>query len=159
MKKEYVINDKKVMANVTKLATGVMEVELDGQKFQFQIEQTHSANEFAVTNTHAKTTSHFVASENYFYSNGKEFKFVEEVRSRGKKAQHPGSMLSPMPGKILKVMVKNGDHVDVGTPLLVLEAMKMEHTIKSNTKGIVEQIKFGVGDQVSGGVELVQIAE
>lgn len=159
MKKEYIINDKKVQANVTKLASGLMEIELNGQVFQFHIERTHSKNEFVVTNANAKTTSHFVASENYFFSCGKEFKFVEEVRSRGKKTQHPGSMLSPMPGKILKVMVKNGDQVEVGTPLLVLEAMKMEHTIKSNAKGIVEQIKFGVGDQVSGGVELVQIAE
>lgn len=159
MKKEYIINDKKVLADVTRLASGMMEIEIEGQKFQFEIEKTHSANEFMVTNTNTKKSAPFVASENYFYSNGKEFKFVEESRTRGKKVQAPGSMLSPMPGKILKVMVNAGDKVEVGTPLLVLEAMKMEHTIKANTKGIIEKIKFNIGDQVSGGVELVQIKE
>ncbi len=159
MKKEYIINDKNFSANVTSSSADTFEIEIDGQKFLFQISNCALANQFLVENCHTKLSQKFIVSENFYYANGKEFKFSVESRSRGKKAQAPGSMLSPMPGKILKVMVAVGDFVDVGTPLLVLEAMKMEHTIKANTKGVIEKLKFNTGDQVTGGVELVQIKE
>ncbi len=159
MKKEYIINNKKVVADVNQLSNGKIEVEYDGHKFQFQLEKINSQNEYLVSNLNTKNSLKFIASENCIYSNGEEFKFSEENRRRGKKKEIPGSMLSPMPGKILKIMVNIGDSIEIGTPLLVLEAMKMEHTIKANLKGVVENIKYNIGDQVNGGVELVQIKE
>lgn len=157
MKKNYIINDQKVSADVIKHENGVIEVEISDKKFQFKIQNSLSENDFVVTNVHTQNQESFIVCENYYFASGVEFKFTEENRTRGKKAQAPGSMLSPMPGKVLKIMVNPGDMVDVGTPLLVLEAMKMEHTIKASSKGMIEQIKYNVGDQVSGGVELVQI--
>jgi biotin carboxyl carrier protein len=68
-----------------------------------------------------------------------------------------GQMKSPMPGKILKILVKVGDEVKAGTPILVMEAMKMEHTIKASKAGTILQIHFKEGDQVAGGVELVNV--
>jgi biotin carboxyl carrier protein len=68
-----------------------------------------------------------------------------------------GQMKSPMPGKILKILVKIGDVVAPGTPILVMEAMKMEHTIKASKAGTIEKIYFKEGDQVAGGVELVNV--
>ena len=60
-----------------------------------------------------------------------------------------------MPGKIVKVQVKVGDEVAVGSPLLVMEAMKMENEIKSNFKARVTEVKIQVGQAVETGAELM----
>jgi 3-methylcrotonyl-CoA carboxylase alpha subunit len=66
-----------------------------------------------------------------------------------------GKLTAPMPGKIIAVMVKVGDDVKKGTPLVILEAMKMEHTIVAPVDGIVSQVHFKVGEQVSDGDALL----
>ena len=66
-----------------------------------------------------------------------------------------GKLTAPMPGKIITVMVKVGDDVKKGTPLVILEAMKMEHTIVAPVDGIVSQVHFKVGEQVSDGDALL----
>jgi 3-methylcrotonyl-CoA carboxylase alpha subunit len=70
-----------------------------------------------------------------------------------------GVIITPMPGKVLKVMTAVGDEVIVGQPLLILEAMKMEHTIKSAVDGVIEQLSLSEGTQVSDGEILVKITE
>jgi 3-methylcrotonyl-CoA carboxylase alpha subunit len=66
-----------------------------------------------------------------------------------------GSLAAPMPGKVTRVHVQEGAKVKKGTPLLVLEAMKMEHTITAPADGTVTALRCGEGDQVTEGVELV----
>ena len=63
-----------------------------------------------------------------------------------------------MPGKVLKVLVENGENVDSGTPLLVIESMKMENVISSNKKGKVQNIFVGVDDNVQYDQPLVEIS-
>ena len=67
-----------------------------------------------------------------------------------------GSMRSPLPGKIIDLRVKAGDTVSKGQPLLVLEAMKMEHTLTAPADGKVKAVRYGVGEQVAEGAELVE---
>jgi 3-methylcrotonyl-CoA carboxylase alpha subunit len=66
-----------------------------------------------------------------------------------------GELAAPMPGKIVGVLVEPGASVDKGTPLLVLEAMKMEHTITAPARGRVKAVHFAAGDQVAEGAELL----
>lgn len=70
---------------------------------------------------------------------------------------HGGGLTAPMPGKIISIAVKAGDSVAKGQPLLVMEAMKMEHTISAPADGKVEELFYAVGDQVTEGAELVAI--
>ncbi|MBL7666110.1 MAG: hypothetical protein JNM93_13325 [Bacteriovoracaceae bacterium] len=70
-----------------------------------------------------------------------------------------GELKSPMPGKIFKIMAKVSQKVTVGEPLLIVEAMKMEHTIKANQDGIIKKINYKEGEQVDAGALLVQIEE
>jgi len=65
-------------------------------------------------------------------------------------------LVSPMPGKVIALLVVAGAVVDKGTPLLVLEAMKMEHTIAAPRAGTVKSFRYAAGDQVDEGVELVE---
>ncbi len=66
-----------------------------------------------------------------------------------------GRLTAPMPGKVIEVHVNVGSRVARGAPLLVLEAMKMEHTIAAPGDGQVAQIHFAAGDLVEEGAELI----
>jgi 3-methylcrotonyl-CoA carboxylase alpha subunit len=68
---------------------------------------------------------------------------------------HAGALAAPMPGKIAAVLVAAGAVVEKGAPLLVLEAMKMEHTIAAPFSGKIARICFEVGDPVEEGAALV----
>jgi 3-methylcrotonyl-CoA carboxylase alpha subunit len=66
-----------------------------------------------------------------------------------------GKLTAPMPGKVIAILAQPGSLVEKGAPLLVMEAMKMEHTISAPSAGTVEQILFAVGDQVQEGAQLL----
>ncbi|MGE8271249.1 MAG: acetyl/propionyl/methylcrotonyl-CoA carboxylase subunit alpha [Stenotrophomonas geniculata] len=66
-----------------------------------------------------------------------------------------GSLLAPMPGKIVATLVAAGTEVQRGTPLVVLEAMKMEHTLQAPADGTVKGYRAKAGDQVGDGAVLV----
>ena len=69
-----------------------------------------------------------------------------------------GTLSAPMPGRVIKLMVKAGERVTKGQPLLILEAMKMEHTIAAPADGTVKEILYGEGEQVLEGAELLKVA-
>ncbi len=66
-----------------------------------------------------------------------------------------GRLTAPMPGKVVGVLVEAGQAVEKGTPMIVLEAMKMEHTVVAPTDGTVTGLPFAAGEQVEEGVELI----
>jgi 3-methylcrotonyl-CoA carboxylase alpha subunit len=66
-----------------------------------------------------------------------------------------GSLLAPMPGRIVATLVEAGAQVKRGTPLVVLEAMKMEHTLQAPADGTVKGYRAKAGDQVGDGAVLV----
>jgi 3-methylcrotonyl-CoA carboxylase alpha subunit len=67
-----------------------------------------------------------------------------------------GGLRAPMPGKVVTLIAEPGGVVEKGAPLLVLEAMKMEHTITAPRKGKVVSFHVAAGDQVADGAELVE---
>ncbi|HSV40422.1 MAG TPA: biotin carboxylase N-terminal domain-containing protein [Nocardioidaceae bacterium] len=70
-----------------------------------------------------------------------------------------GSLLAPMPGSVVRVAVEVGQEVTAGTTLLVLEAMKMEHTVSAPTDGVVTEISVVAGQQVDLGAVLAVVEE
>ena len=70
-----------------------------------------------------------------------------------------GSLRAPMPGAVLAVLVSEGDQVEEGQPLMKLEAMKMEHTIRTAAAGVVEKIFYAAGDTVEADAQLLFIRE
>ena len=67
--------------------------------------------------------------------------------------------MAPMSGTIVSVLVKAGEKVEKGKALVVLEAMKMEHTIAAPFAGVVTSVNYGVGDRVPEGADLVDLDE
>ena len=78
-------------------------------------------------------------------------------RTAGEASAGDGAILSPMPGKIASVVAKAGAKVKKGDALLVLEAMKMEHTLTAPFDGKVAELKAKAGEQVSEGVLLAKL--
>ncbi|MGZ4467724.1 MAG: acetyl/propionyl/methylcrotonyl-CoA carboxylase subunit alpha [Nocardioidaceae bacterium] len=68
-----------------------------------------------------------------------------------------GSLLAPMPGSVVAVAVAAGDPVTAGQPVLVLEAMKMQHTVSAPHDGVVTELPVRVGDQVASGAVLAVV--
>lgn len=66
-----------------------------------------------------------------------------------------GRLTAPMPGKVVAVLAQSGKDVKKGEPLVIMEAMKMEHTISAPSDGLVEEVLYSVGDQVADGAPLL----
>jgi propionyl-CoA carboxylase alpha chain len=73
--------------------------------------------------------------------------------------EDPGSLHAPMPGKVIRVEVNEGDQVEEGQILIVMEAMKMEHTLRAPHAGVVSAIHAAAGDQVAAETVLVVVGE
>ncbi len=117
---------------------GVMQVLLDGRSFRASV---------LVEGEH-----HHV-----FTDDGEADVVLPRSHAKPAEADAPGQMRSPMPGHLTWMGVQVGDKVDKGQPLLILEAMKMEHTIVAPVAGTVLSVPYGVGDQVDEGVDLVTL--
>ena len=64
-------------------------------------------------------------------------------------------MTAPMPGRVVAVSVTAGSVVSHGDTLMVIEAMKMEHGVTAPRDGVVESVRYKIGDNVEEGVELI----
>jgi 3-methylcrotonyl-CoA carboxylase alpha subunit len=78
---------------------------------------------------------------------------------RGSQHAAGAEVRSPMTGRVVVVHVREGDVVEKGQALVVVEAMKMEHGLKAPRAGVVAKVTCKPGDLVEGGVELVVLAE
>ncbi len=155
MKRQIELNDELIDIDILEQNARFVLFNLDGTEYAVNLGNVEDYKYNLAYNSGNTTV---VAVDTHFVVDGVEFAInaPRRSRSKGKSADH-GQMTSPMPGKILKIFVKEGQEVTPGTPILVMEAMKMEHTIKSSKIGKVEKIYFKEGDQVQGGVELVKL--
>lgn len=111
--------------------------------------------------TSNKISSEIIGQKMWFKSGDETWCYdILDLASTGKRRNKsatstPDQILSNMPGKVTKIFVKENDTVSIGQPLLVLEAMKMEYTLKSGLDTQVKQVLIQVGDQVTLGQLLV----
>jgi 3-methylcrotonyl-CoA carboxylase alpha subunit len=87
-----------------------------------------------------------------------EFQMVAERGGRHAHGLVTPEVSAPMPGKVLAVMVREGERVEAGQPLLVMEAMKMETTLYAEGAAIVKRIAVAPGDAVEHGAVLIELS-
>jgi 3-methylcrotonyl-CoA carboxylase alpha subunit len=134
-----------------------MRIEIDGEDHSFGGEQLDDGrllvrldgNAFKLRAVREGNVWHLFSPGEY-----RRFALRDELQGLDEDAES-GSLAAPMPGKVIAVMAKSGAHVAKGTPLLVLEAMKMEHTISAPANGLVKDVRCAPGDQVLEGFELI----
>ncbi len=105
-----------------------------------------------------KPFAEMVGQRLWVHINGKTF--VYETSGSKKRKTSAGEadkrdIAAPMPGKITDVLVKPDDRVSKGQVLVVMEAMKMEYTLKAERDGIIAEIRCSVGGQVNAGDILI----
>jgi 3-methylcrotonyl-CoA carboxylase alpha subunit len=81
--------------------------------------------------------------------------YADPMAHAGETEAAGGRLTAPMPGKVVAVIARDGQTVKKGEPLVIMEAMKMEHTIAAPSDGLVEEILYAVGDQVADGAPLL----
>ena len=127
---EVVAADGPVVATTLRLHDGGGHVEFGGQTTQFRVV------------TSGVTT--WIGSEGDAWS----FTVHEPTAARHSQIDHGAAIHSPMPGTVIAVLVSSGDPVTAGQPVVVVEAMKMEHTLRASTAGVVGDLLVRVGDRV-----------
>lgn len=95
-----------------------------------------------------------IGTDTWVSVNGESYKIenvgVNRLKSKNTVTATNGDIFAPMPGQILNVLVKNKQQVQEGDALFVVEAMKMEHTLKAPCSGQVTDLNFKTGDTVTG---------
>ncbi|HVN40272.1 MAG TPA: biotin/lipoyl-containing protein, partial [Myxococcota bacterium] len=104
-------------------------------------------------------TSVIVSGEKrHVFLDGRSYQLarIDPLHQVGEGQGAEGGLVAPMPGKVIAWLAQPGTDVAKGAPLLILEAMKMEHTITAPAAGRLTAFRFGVGEQVTEGAELVE---
>ena len=134
------INGREIVAEVQPLASGGATISIDGRRFR-------------IASARRKDTIMVAVGPRTFV-----FVRVEEGARRGHHGLTAPEITAPMPGKVLRVMVKDGDVVSAGQPLVVLEAMKMETTLAAESDAIVKRVAVAAGQMVDHGAVLIELS-
>ncbi len=138
--------------------SGAYLLDLDGQRILASGESTGGGQcRIELDGVRMDTTVIAAGGMRHVFLHGRAWQIacVDPLHFAGEGGGSHGGLLAPMPGKVIALLVEPGSTVAKGTPLLILEAMKMEHTIAAPAAGKLAAFHFAVGDQVADGAELV----
>ena len=135
--------------DILELEPGCYSILLDGRSVEVRLDTAKSADPEA----HAYSAM--------LYDGAYAFSLVDPRRAllsgTGSTGRGGGLLMSPMPGKIVKLLVKAGDQVQEGQTLLVMEAVKMQDELKTSTTGTVKTVHVQEGAAVETGASLVTV--
>jgi glutaconyl-CoA/methylmalonyl-CoA decarboxylase subunit gamma len=133
------INGEKYDAKIKKYKSDQVIVEVNGIDYEIELEKTD------------RRKTEIVRSE-------KTQPVLDVVKTPSKPVTaSAGSVLAPIPGLVLRILVKEGDNVNAGDTVLILEAMKMESEIASTATGIIKKINVKEGASVQEGETLIEV--
>lgn len=160
MNKKFVVNGKEVAVEDFQQADNQLSFMFSGKKYSYSLVSRDGMSmilDESGVRLNAAVSTPNSDCEAMVIANGREG-IVSEAGKKMKKAGAPaGGLTSPMPGKIFKIIKEAGSEVLKGEAILILEAMKMEHAIRSDKDGKVKNIFFQVGQLVQGGVVLAEV--
>ncbi len=153
--KEYRLNVEEKVGNEIVVSLG---------KKQYRVSVEFISGDEILLNIEGRIHNVIVNSNTLFYSvyvNGKFFKIekksVTQILGRKGTKLQKRDIKTSMPGRIVKVFMKEGDKVKEGQAVLVLEAMKMQNEIKSPQSGVITKINPIAGDSVEAGALLFSV--
>ncbi len=159
---------KPVLVDLVELPSGALEARVDGRPIDLDVVVVSGRSQLSVRvdgRVVDLTTEGAPPELGAVASGHRSYVRVESERMRSaeqaKKTTAAGgdkAVKSPMPGRVVKVLVAKGDAVQAGQGLLVLEAMKMENEVRARVAGTVAEVHVATGAAVEGGAKLVTLA-
>ncbi|MFW9778123.1 MAG: biotin/lipoyl-containing protein [Candidatus Heimdallarchaeota archaeon] len=115
--------------------------------------------QFALENIIYKCSVAKDGNVRFIHLDGEDYELTRilGVEEEFEESTEEGSLTSPMPGRIVKILVNKGDSVHKGQDLIVIEAMKMENRITAPHHGLVKEIFYSEGDQIEANVALLEL--
>lgn len=155
-----------VLVDLVELPSGALQASLDGKPIDVDVVVVGSQLSVRVNGQVVDLTTEGIPPEIGAVASGhRSYVRVESERMRSaeqaKKTTVAGgdkTVKSPMPGRVVKVLIAKGDVVEVGQGLLVLEAMKMENEVRARIAGTVAEVHVAAGATVEGNAKLVTLA-
>jgi len=145
----YEINDKKYRVRIREIYGDQVVVEVNDRTYQVTVKPSQSAASLPETDKGPQAPATAAAGP----------AAAGPAAAPSRPAAAPGgAVTAPMPGVILKVLVEEGDMVNAGDPVMVVEAMKMENEIKAPRSGTVKEIVVETGESVNTGDILLVIS-
>lgn len=151
--------------DITPLPTGELDVRVDGRKVSVDVVRVNGAISIRIDGHVIDLTVEGEPPNIGVVASGRRaYVHVESDRMRAASAARgrsgtvgDGVVTSPMPGRVVRVLVSEGEEVEVSTPLVIVEAMKMENELVADRAGTIGEIFVEAGDTVEGGAKLVTI--
>jgi biotin carboxyl carrier protein len=154
--KNFEINSEKGHLFVNNQATEWDFVQISPNHYHIIFENKSYNAEIVNIDTATKTFTIKINNNTYQLAAKDRFDLLlEQLGMGGANTKKVNDLKAPMPGLILQVMVKEGDSIQKGDTLLILEAMKMENVLKAQGDGIVKKVSINKGDRVEKGHVLI----
>lgn len=163
MQKTFIINGEEVAVQDMQIADGQVQFVLNGKTYQFAAQLDENGH-FTLRHN-GQNRNGYVGSlgakpnQPIFLHGGVEAMIAQRGRKGGATDTKGAPHTAPMPGTVQKVLVKIGDKVEAGQPLVVMEAMKLQLNIEAAYAGTIEEVCCEVGGLVSDGTLLVKVAK
>jgi biotin carboxyl carrier protein len=154
-----------IPVDITVLPAGKLQVVVANQRLSVDAVEHASSTHFCIDGHSVDLWIDGTPPELGVVAGGRRFHAkVESERARAshgaQSSRNSGgdwTVKSPMPGRVLKILVAEGDPITAGMPLVVVEAMKMENELSCRHSGTVKKIHVSPGATVEGGAKLIEI--
>ncbi len=141
----FAIDGRAMTTDAIEVAPGIYSIIIGGAAFEARVEETVAG--LRVT-----------AGQTEFLLAVQDPRKWNPTRSGALEAEGPQRVLAPMPGRVIRILVKSGDTVEAGQGIAVVEAMKMQNEVRSPKSGTVERLLVRENQAVSAGEALIIIA-
>ncbi len=146
-KVEILVDDKKYNLDIVMAENGLCSIITeDGHSYNAELKPSNNNQEYTVSVAFNAFAVEIVSPYQY-------------GAKKAKSNEKQDKIFSPIPGKVVRVMVKEGDQVKAGEPAIVIEAMKMQSEYKVKEDCIVKKILVNEGDNVAGNQTLIELSE
>ncbi len=159
MEKKFIVNSQEIVVQDFQKSGNKVEFTLQGKRYNFEL-VARDSRELIIQGEKRYKANIGTANkdgDSIVMASGREVSISAGNKKLRKSGGGAGSLTSPMPGKIFKIVKEIGASVAKGETILILEAMKMEHSIRADKDGKVKKILFKTGDLVQGGVTLAEV--
>lgn len=141
------VDDEIYEVDALKVGEGIYSLIYKGKSYNIEMIENGSPKHYTVNSFHNSYQVEVIDAQTRYMLN----------RSKGDSADKGNTIVSPMPGKVVRIPVKVGETVEAGQTLIIVSAMKMESEFKARTAGTIKSIHAAEGDTIDANKVLVVV--